>query len=236
MAAIAAGKDQRSGNLTAGGNLRAAVFGVSDGLVSNTSLIVGVAGAIDDPRTILITGVAGLLAGALSMAAGEYVSVRSQRELFAAKIDEEREQLASRPKEEIDELARIYHSRGLPLDLACRISKALSADEKVALATHAREELGLDPDDLGSPLGAAGSSFVSFALGAFVPVVPFLFRAAAPFTVAVALAATALFGVGAATARLTGQNVLHGGARLLLVGGGAGVVAYLIGRLLGVSV
>lgn len=223
-------------NLTTGGNLRAAVFGVSDGLVSNTSLIVGVAGALSDPRTILITGAAGVLAGALSMAAGEYVSMRSQRELFAAKIAEEREQLASRPKEEVDELARIYHSRGLPLELACRISKALSKDEKVALATHAREELGLDPDDLGSPLGAAGSSFVSFAVGAFVPVLPFLLRVHAPFGTAVGLAAAALFAVGAVTARLTGRKVVPGGVRLLLVGGGAGIIAYLIGRLLGVAV
>jgi len=228
--------EHRHRGLGGGGNLRAAVFGVNDGLVSNASLILGVAGASPDPHTVLITGIAGMTAGAFAMAAGEYVSVQSQRELYDAKIAEEREQLPRRPQEEVDELARIYHARGLPLDLACRISKALSADEKVALATHAREELGLDPDDLGSPLGAAGSSFVSFALGAFVPVVPFLFRAGAPFTVAAALAAAALFTVGAATARLTGQAIVQGGARLLLVGGGAGVVAYLIGRLLGVSV
>ena len=112
--------DESAGTLTTGGNLRAAVFGISDGLVSNTSLIMGVSGAIAEPRTILITGAAGLLAGALSMAAGEYVSVSSQRELFEKEIERERESLVTRPKEEVDALARIYHRRGVPLDIACR--------------------------------------------------------------------------------------------------------------------
>src|SRR3954469_144738 len=163
--------------LTAGGNLRAAVFGVSDGLVSNTSLIMGVAGALADERTLLITGTAGMLAGALSMAAGEFVSVTSQRELFEKQLALEREALATRPKEELDALARIYHRRGVPLDIACRISKALSTDLRSALETHAREHLGLNPEDLGSPLGAAVSSFVSFALGAAVPLLPFALHA-----------------------------------------------------------
>lgn len=226
-----------SSGLTAGSNLRAAVFGVSDGLVSNTSLIMGVSGAISDTRTILITGAAGLLAGALSMAAGEYVSVRSQRELFEEQIAKERKELETRPQEEIDELARIYHRRGVPLDVACRISKALSKDLKVALQTHAREELGLNPQDLGSPIGAAVSSFVSFGLGALVPLLPFMLGAGQKsFVIAVALAAIALMVVGIAAAAVTGQRRLLGGARLLLIGGGAGVVAYLIGRLLGVAV
>jgi vacuolar iron transporter family protein len=222
---------------TAGGNLRAAVFGVSDGLVSNTSLIMGVSGAIAEPRTILITGAAGLLAGALSMAAGEYVSMRSQRELFEREIRRERESLVTRPKEEIDALARIYHRRGVPLDIACRISKALSADLRAALETHAREHLGLNPEDLGSPVGAALSSFLSFALGALVPLVPFMLGAGErAFAIAAVAAAFALAGVGVTTSRLTGQPLARGGLRLLLVGGGAGVVAYLIGKLLGVSV
>jgi vacuolar iron transporter family protein len=222
---------------TAGGNLRAAVFGVSDGLVSNTSLIMGVSGAIAEPRTILITGAAGLLAGALSMAAGEYVSMRSQRELFEREIRRERESLVTRPKEEIDALARIYHRRGVPLDIACRISKALSADLRAALETHAREHLGLNPEDLGSPVGAAVSSFLSFALGALVPLVPFMLGAGErAFAIAAVAAAFALAAVGVTTSRLTGQPLARGGLRLLLVGGGAGVVAYLIGKLLGVSV
>ena len=230
-------KATRPAGLTAGGNLRAAVFGISDGLVSNTSLIMGVSGAITDTRTILITGTAGLLAGALSMAAGEYVSVRSQRELFEEQIAREREELRSHPKQEVDALARIYHARGVPLDIACRISKALSADLRSALETHAREHLGLNPEDLGSPVGAAASSFVSFALGAAVPLLPFILGAGGrAFGFAVALAAAALVVVGVATAELTGQNRVRGGVRLLIVGGGAGVVAYLIGRLLGVTV
>lgn len=229
--------DDSPRGLTVGGNLRAAVFGVSDGLVSNASLIMGVSGALSDTRTILITGAAGLLAGALSMAAGEYVSMRSQRELFQAQIERERERLATRPKEEVDELARLYHSRGLPLDIACRISKALSADEKIALETHAREELGLDPQDLGSPIGAGFSSLISFAIGALVPLLPFLFGAGErAFALAALLALAGLAIVGAATSRLTGQPMLRGATRLLLVGGGAGAVAYLIGTLLGVSV
>ena len=228
---------QKDQGLTAGSNLRAAVFGVSDGLVSNASLIMGISGAITDARTILITGAAGLLAGALSMAAGEYVSVSSQRELFQQQIAKERDELRSQPKEEVDELARIYHRRGVPLDVACKISKALSKDLKVALETHAREELGLDPHDLGSPLGAAISSFVSFALGALVPLLPFMLGAGGnAFGIAVALVAIALVLVGVAAAALTGQGRLRGGVRLLLVGGGAGFVAYLIGRLLGVAI
>ena len=235
MSAVAE-KATTTAGLTAGGNLRAAVFGISDGLVSNTSLIMGVSGAITDTRMILITGAAGLLAGALSMAAGEYVSVSSQRELFEEQIAREREELKAHPQQEVDELARIYHRRGVPLETACRISKALSADLKTALQTHVREELGLNPEDLGSPLGAAVSSFVSFALGAAVPLLPFIFGAGGrAFGLAVALAAAALVLIGVASAALTGQNRLRGAVRLLVVGGGAGVVAYLIGRLLGVT-
>ena len=231
------GEKKNDKGLTAGGNLRAAVFGVSDGLVSNTSLIMGVSGAIPDTRTVLIAGAAGLLAGALSMAAGEYVSVTSQRELFETEIAKEREELKTQPQEEVDELARIYHRRGLALDVACRISKALSKDLKVALETHAREELGLNPQDLGSPIGAAVSSFVSFGLGALVPLLPFMFGAGKKsFGIAVALAAAALLLVGVTAAAMTGQRRFHGGVRLLAIGGGAGVVAYLIGRLLGVAI
>jgi vacuolar iron transporter family protein len=229
--------ERRSAGLTFGGNLRAAVFGVSDGLVANTSLIMGVSGALTDARTVLITGAAGLLAGALSMAAGEYVSMRSQRELFETQIARQRQELATRPQQELDDLARIYHRRGLPLDVACKVSKALSADVKSALETHVREELGLNPEDLGSPIGAAASSFISFAVGAAVPLAPFVLGAGTrAFAIAVLAAAAALFVVGVVSSSLTGQARMRGGLRLLGVGGGAGVVAYLIGRLLGVSV
>jgi len=198
---------------------------------------MGVSGAFADARTVLITGAAGVLAGALSMAAGEYVSMRSQRELFEEQLAREKEALEQHPRQEIDALARIYHRRGVPLDVACRISKALSADERAALETHAREHLGLNPDDLGSPVGAGLSSFVSFGLGATVPLLPFIFGAAAhAFVLAVMLAAVGLFAVGVASSWVTGQARLRGGVRLLIVGGGAGLVAYLIGKLLGVSV
>lgn len=223
--------------LTFGGNLRAAIFGISDGLVANTSLIMGVSGALSDARTILIAGTAGLLSGALSMAAGEYVSMRSQRELFEAQIARQRRELETRPQQEIDDLARLYHRRGLPLETACKVSKALSADVKSALETHVREELGLNPEDLGSPIGAAVSSFVSFAIGASVPLVPFLLGTGTrAFAISALLAAIALFLVGVASSRLTGQALVRGGLRLLIVGGGAGVIAYLIGRLMGVTV
>ena len=223
--------------LTFGGNLRAAIFGISDGLVANTSLIMGVSGALPDARTIVIAGAAGLLSGALSMAAGEYVSMRSQRELFEAQIARQRRELETRPQQEIDDLARIYHRRGLPLDTACKVSKALSADVRSALETHAREELGLNPEDLGSPIGAAVSSFVSFAIGASVPLLPFLLGALTrAFAVSALLAAGALFVVGMISSRLTGQALVRGGLRLLVVGGGAGVIAYLIGRVMGVTV
>ncbi|HZS69411.1 MAG TPA: VIT1/CCC1 transporter family protein [Burkholderiales bacterium] len=234
---MANNEEERRAGLTFGGNLRAAVFGVSDGLVSNTSLIMGVSGAFADPRTVLITGAAGVLAGALSMAAGEYVSMRSQRELFEEQIAREEEALKTHPKEEIDALARIYHRRGLPLDVARRISKALSADERAALETHAREHLGLNPEDLGSPVGAGISSFVSFGLGATVPLLPFILGAAGhAFLLAIVLAAIGLFVVGVASSWVTSQARLRGGVRLLVFGGGAGIVAYLIGKLLGVSV
>jgi VIT1/CCC1 family predicted Fe2+/Mn2+ transporter len=235
---VSSTQEERSGaGLTFGGNLRAAIFGVSDGLVSNTSLIMGVSGAFTDPRTVLITGAAGVLAGALSMAAGEYVSMRSQRELFEEQIAREEEALKTRPKEEIDALARIYHRRGLALDVACRISKALSADLRTALETHAREHLGLNPEDLGSPVGAGASSFVSFAIGASVPLLPFVAGAGVhAFVIAAALAAIGLFAVGVASSWVTEQARLRGGVRLLVIGGGAGLVAYLIGKLLGVSV
>jgi len=230
-------EEKHQAGLTFGGNLRAAIFGVSDGLVANTSLILGVSGALSDPRTVLVTGAAGLLSGALSMAAGEYVSMRSQRELFEAQIARQKEELAAHPQREMDDLARIYHRRGLPLDTACKVSKALSADLRSALETHAREELGLNPQDLGSPAGAAVSSFVSFALGAAVPLLPFVFGSGAYAVPAcMLLAAIGLVLVGAASARVTEQPVLRGGLRLLMVGGGAGLIAYGIGRLFGVAV
>jgi VIT1/CCC1 family predicted Fe2+/Mn2+ transporter len=219
-----------------GGSLRAAVFGVNDGLVSNTSLIMGIAGAAPEPRLILLSGVAGLLAGACSMAAGEYVSVRSQRELFEYQIALERDELEQYPEQETEEMALIYHARGLPLEQAREMAQALMSNPEHALDTLAREELGLNPDDLGSPWRAAASSFLAFGAGAVIPLAPFLLGAAA---VAVPLAAGAaalgLGAVGAASSLFTGRPAWWGALRMLLIGGGAGATTYLIGTVLGVT-
>jgi VIT1/CCC1 family predicted Fe2+/Mn2+ transporter len=219
-----------------GGNLRAAVFGVNDGLVSNTSLILGVAGASSQSDVILLSGVAGLLAGAFSMAAGEYVSVRSQRELFESQIALERDELAQYPKEEAAELALIYAARGIPRDEARRLAERIIADPARALDTLAREELGLNPDELVSPLGAAAFSLVAFAVGASIPLAPFLFWVGTPaLALAVALASLALYAVGAALSLFTGTGALRGGLRMLAIGLAAGGATFGIGRLLGVS-
>jgi VIT1/CCC1 family predicted Fe2+/Mn2+ transporter len=218
-----------------GGNLRAAVFGVNDGLVSNASLIMGVAGAGAATNLVITSGVAGLLAGALSMAAGEYVSVRSQREMFEYQIGLERDELAEYPEEEAEELALIYAARGMDLDEARRITRELVRTPDTALDALAREELGLNPDDLGSPWGAAAFSFLAFAAGAIVPLVPFLvgLPLGAAISTAAAVAGIALFGVGAALSLFTGRNAWLGGLRMVAIGGGAGLVTWFIGRLLG---
>lgn len=224
----------------AGGNLRAAVFGASDGLVSNVCLILGVAGAHPAGSAVMVSGVAGLLAGAFSMAAGEYVSVSSQREMFEHQIGAERDELAKYPIEEAAELSLIYQARGLGKEDADRMAARIVANPGYALDALAREELGLDPGALGSPLGAALFSFASFAAGAAVPLAPFVAAGAgagvAALAVSVALTAAALFGVGCAISLYTGRGALRGGARTLLLGAAAGGVTYGIGRLLGAAI
>jgi len=222
----------------AGGNLRAAVFGASDGLVSNVCLILGVAGAAGgESHTVLVSGVAGLLAGAFSMAAGEYVSVRSQREMFEHQIGAERDELAKYPDEEAAELSLIYQARGLAKDDADRMSSRIVANPAYALDALAREELGLDPSALGSPIGAALFSFAAFAVGAAVPLAPFIVGAgSAALVAAIALTGVALFGVGCATSLFSGRGTLRGGVRSLLIGAAAGAVTYGVGRLLGAAV
>ncbi len=219
-----------------GGNLRAAVFGINDGLMSNLSLILGVAGASSNPSFILLSGVAGLLAGAFSMAAGEYVSVRSQREMYEHQIGLERAELDEYPEEEAEELALVYAARGMPRADAHEFATRTIADPERALDALAREELGLNPDDLGSPWGAALSSFFAFALGAIVPLLPFLFASgSAALPASVAITALALFGAGAVISLFTGRSAWLDGARMLAIGTGVGAVTYGIGRLLGVS-
>lgn len=227
---------KRHRGVSGGGNLRAAVFGVNDGLVSNASLILGVAGASANNSIILLSGVAGLLAGAFSMASGEYVSVRSQREMFEHQIGLERDELAQYPEEEAEELALIYAARGLAREDALKLAKAIIADPAQALDTLAREELGLNPDELGSPWGAAIFSFISFAAGALVPLLPYIALAGdRALQISIALAAVALFGVGAAISLFTGKSALRDGLRMLAIGAAAGALTYGIGRLLGVS-
>jgi vacuolar iron transporter family protein len=221
-----------------GGSLRAGVFGVNDGLVSNVSLVLGVAGAGAAGRYVLTAGVAGLLAGALSMAAGEYVSVRSQREMYEYQIALEREELAEYPEEEAEELALIYQARGVELEQARAMSRSLLSRPQQALDVLAREELGLNPDDLGSPWQAATSSFVAFAAGATVPLIPFL-AGLAPLRatiIAALLTLVALFGVGLALSLFTGRDAFRGALRMVTIGGGAGSVSFLVGRALGVAI
>jgi VIT1/CCC1 family predicted Fe2+/Mn2+ transporter len=226
----------------AAANLRAAVFGVNDGLVSNTSLILGVAGATSaadgvSGHAVVISGIAGLLAGAFSMAAGEYVSVRSQREMLERQIDAERDELAQYPEQEAAELALIYTARGLPREDADRMAERIIANPGYALDALVREELGLDPAALGSPAGAALTSFLAFATGAAVPLAPFLVtRAPSALPIALALAAAALFGVGAAISLFSGRGAVRGGLRMLVVGAAAAGATFLIGRWLGVAV
>ena len=196
--------ERRHRGLKSGGNLRAAVFGVNDGLVSNASLIFGVAGATSDSKMILLSGVAGLLAGAFSMAAGEYVSVRSQREMYEYQIGLERDELGQYPEEEASELAMIYVARGIPEEEAKRMANVILVDPSRALDTLAREELGLNPDELGSPWGAARFSFFSFAAGALLPLLPFLWSAGArSLALSVGLTAASLF------ARRRGAFTVH---------------------------
>ncbi len=227
---------KRHRGVSGGGNLRAAVFGINDGLVSNASLILGVAGASANSSVILLSGVAGLLAGAFSMAAGEYVSVRSQREMFEHQIGLERDELAQYPEEEAEELALIYAARGLSREDALKLAKAVISDPAQALDTLAREELGLNPEDLGSPWGVAIFSFLSFAAGALVPLLPFFaLSGGRALVISIGVTALALFAVGAAISLFTGRSALRDGLRMLFIGAAAGALTYAIGKLLGVS-
>jgi VIT1/CCC1 family predicted Fe2+/Mn2+ transporter len=221
-----------------GGNLRAAIFGANDGLVSNTSLILGVIGASASTEATITAGVAGLLAGALSMAAGEYVSVRSQRELFEYQIELERQELAEYPEAEAAELALIYQARGLSPEEARALANRLTADPKIGLDVLAREELGLNPDELDSPWGAAGFSFASFSIGALIPLIPFFAGGSLPNAgyIGAAMAAVGLFATGASLSLFTGRSALGGGARMLAIGAAAGALTWLIGGLFGAAV
>jgi vacuolar iron transporter family protein len=231
------GGGEPSGSAGKSGALRAAIFGVNDGLLTNTSLIMGFAGASQSRAVIVLAGVSGLLAGAFSMGSGEYVSMRVQREVLERLLHLEAHELGNDPESEREELAAIYEGKGFSRDLAARVSEELMRDPKVALDTHAREELGIDPDEgLGSPWGAAISSFVMFAFGALLPLVPFFFRGGTGAAlIAGAIAAVSLLTVGALTSKLTGRSPVFSAARQLTIGVLAAFVTYGIGRLVGVS-
>jgi vacuolar iron transporter family protein len=218
-----------------GGWLRPAVFGAMDGLVSNLGLVTGVAGSAASSRTIVITGLAGLVAGAFSMGAGEYTSVASQRELVQAELDVERRELRRHPEDELKELASVYESRGVDPRLALEVARQLHEDPDQALETHAREELGVSPSDLPAPGVAAVSSFLSFSVGAALSVLPYLLGTTSVWY-AVVVALAGLFGCGAVVARVTARSWWYSGLRQLGLGAGAAAVTYGLGMVFGVAV
>jgi vacuolar iron transporter family protein len=222
-----------------GGNaLRAAVLGANDGLVSNLSLVMGVAGAALAPRTILVTGLAGLLAGSCSMALGEWLSVNTARESAQRQIDTEASELEQVPEEEQEELALIYQAKGLPEELAKTLAEQLIANKKTALDTLVREELGIDPNELGGSAWAAGAtSFMLFTVGAIFPVAPYFALAGVPALAAsLAASSVALLLIGAGTSLFTGRGVWFSGMRQLVVGLAAAGVTFGIGKLIGVAI
>lgn len=226
--------EHRHTSFSSASNLRAAVFGINDGLVSNVSLILGVAGANADQHFILLTGVAGLLAGACSMGAGEYISVKSQREVFEYQMALEKQELEEYPEEEIEELSSIYQARGIPAEEAEKLARLMVENPNTGLTTLAREELGINPEDMVSPIGAMLSSFFSFCAGAAVPLVPFLFSHSLwNLYISIALTGTTLFLIGFILSLFTNRNPFRQGLRMLCIGGVAGIVTYCIGGLVG---
>jgi VIT1/CCC1 family predicted Fe2+/Mn2+ transporter len=220
-----------------GGALRAAVFGVNDGLLSNASLIIGIAGANPDPKVTLLAGVAGLLAGGFSMAAGEYISVRTQRELLEHQLALEREEMRQMPEEEVGELALIYRAKGLDAAEAEAFARRIVSDPERGLDTLAREELGLDPRGLASPTAAAAASFLSFAVGAFLPLLPHLLaRGRVALVGTIVVGGAGLLGVGTLMSLFTGRGVLWSALRMALLGAAAAGLSYAVGRMLGVSI
>jgi vacuolar iron transporter family protein len=221
-----------------GNALRAAVLGASDGLLSNFSLVMGVAGAAPHGRAVLVAGIAGLLAGAFSMALGEWISVQSSRELYERQIAIERVELTEVPAEEEEELALIYQAKGLSEEQARALAARLMGDQGMALDTLTREELGIDPGELGgSAWEAAGMSFLLFAVGAIVPVVPFLVLSSTVAVIlSVLLSTLGLFGIGAAITLLTGRSIWYSGARQVLVGLIAAAITFGIGRIIGITI
>ena len=219
-----------------GGTARAAVFGVSDGLVSNVAIVLGFAGANTGAGLVRLAGLAGLIGGAVSMAAGEYISMTAQTELLERELEMERLELRRRPEAERKELAQIYRSRGVDEATAEQLATALSRDPELALQTHAREELGIDPESLGRPVSAAASSFVTFSIGASIPLIPYFFGSGtAALVAAVVLGVVAALTVGALLARFTGRSVGLSAARQLVFSAIPAAITFGIGSAVGVS-
>jgi VIT1/CCC1 family predicted Fe2+/Mn2+ transporter len=233
--AAEAGADLREHRDVSGGWLRPAVFGAMDGLVTNSSLIAGIGGGGGAHGAIVLTGVAGLIAGAFSMATGEYISVKSQNELTEAEIELERQQHARDRNGKLDRLTQLFMDKGVSPNLAEAVSRQVSADPDRAVATHVREELGLDPDDLPSPRIAAVASFISFTVGALVPLAPFLLGYPV-LQAALVLAGLFAFGGGAAVAKLAGRPAFLGGLRQFTAAFLTTGMAFFIGHLVGAHV
>ncbi|GIJ20178.1 VIT1/CCC1 transporter family protein [Micromonospora lutea] len=215
-----------------GGWLRPAVFGAMDGLVTNIALIAGVGGGGVSPRNIVLTGTAGLVAGAISMALGEYTSVRSANEQLAAEVAKERRELERHPEAEARELAQMMTARGLPEHLATQVAEALRDNPEQALRVHVMEELGVNPDEQPNPWTAALSSFLCFSVGALVPLLPYLFGATS-LTLALVVGGLGLFAAGAIVSRFTKRRWWTNGLRQLLLGAAAAAATYLVGMLIG---
>ena len=219
-----------------GGAARAAVFGISDGLVSNVSLILGVAGASPAPGVVRLAGLAGLVGGAFSMAAGEYVSMKAQSELLERELELERIEIRRRPENERRELAAIYRQRGVAQDVADELATHMMRDPDLALETHAREELGIDPNELGSPVQASVSSLLAFAFGALLPLLPWFVSEGAAATIAsVFIGALAAVGIGLALAAFTGRSAARSAVRQLAIAAAAASVTFAVGNAVGVS-
>lgn len=219
-----------------GGGARAAVFGISDGLVTNVSLILGMSGASPPAGVVRLAGLAGLLGGAFSMAAGEYISMRAQTELFERELERERQEIHRSPEWELQELVKVYEDRGVSSDLALQVARQIMSDPKIALETHAREELGIHPDSLGNPIQAAVASFVTFSVGALLPLLPFLIgHGSHAVIVSIVIAAVAAVIVGSALSVFTGRSWWRSAFRQLAICAAAGAVTYGVGAAVGLS-
>ena len=213
---------------------RASIFGMADGLVTNVALMLGFAGAAADPSSVRLAGLAGLVAGGFSMASGEFLSMQAQKELFEREMEVERKSLRENPVEERAELVELFEQRGIDPKLSGLLADELMRDPELALRTHAREELGVDPTAIGSPWRAALGSLVSFGVGALIPLLPWLINHdSKPIGISIGLGVVAAATLGGAIGRMTGRGVVRSAARFLLISGASAAVTYVVGVLIG---